>query len=108
VGNGTQGSRLPAAAAGHLKRLPEIRHLPVDSMSYKRGKAPELGGDQPVDRDHQTHLTYIGYMGMIVLTGSGRLYVLQMDYSTRRQKAANFSAVFPKCFCSGTRFGFEK
>ena len=80
-----------------------------------------------MDRDRQTHRTYVGYMGVIVLRGSGRLYVVQTDYSTRRQKAATFSAVFPKLcflpflnilqevnavfpksFCSRTRLGFEK
>ena len=64
---------------------------------------------------------------MNVLIGSGRLYLVQVDYSIRRQKAATFSAVFPKlrilnflnilqktnavfpkCFCSRIRLGFEK
>jgi hypothetical protein len=38
-----------------------------------------VGGEQPAVRDHQTHRTYIGYMGMTVLPGCARLYVVQKD-----------------------------
>ena len=83
--SGTQGSRLPAA--GHLKRRPEIRNFPVDSMCYRLGKVPELGGLQSADRNHQAHGTYKRYMGVNGLIGSDRQYIDQMDYSTKHQKA---------------------
>jgi hypothetical protein len=72
VDSGTQGSRLPAA--GHLKRQPEIRHFPVDSIRHKLGQAPELGGVTLADRDRQTHRTCEGYVGTNVLIGSDRLH----------------------------------